>query len=213
MNLICPFATQNPGPPDLVYPQVNTFSGAILHSAEGHWSGVYGPLDTMRQRRVSWHFSIHQDGYLEQHYALGRSCWHAGNQAANLRLVGIEHEGRVGEALTPLQLAKSIELVRWIAQQGQWDGLQRDGNLFEHREFYATSCPSGRIPWERYTEEDDVDVRALDVSESIAKVQRFVREATDIIGDTDGGMYEVVGGFPNARPGYEYVVLEMRKDA
>ena len=59
-----------------------------------------------------------------------------------------------------------------------------------------------------------VDVKPLDVSQSIEKVQRFVRNSTAVIADQGGdGMYEIVSGFPGAKPGKEYIVLEMDKGA
>ena len=68
-----------------------------------------------------------------------------------------------------------------------------------------------RYTWERF-EDEGLYVVSLDVSQSIEKVQRFVRQATDVIADREGSaMYEISAGFPNAKPGFEYVVLEMKK--
>lgn len=209
-----PGAAQVPGPPANVYPQTNSAAGVVHHSAEGYWSATYHPIDTMIQRGVSWHFSVYRDGHIEQHYPLTASCWHAGNGFWNRALIGVEHEGRIGDPLTNAQLAGSVMLTRWIAAQGGWQPA-RLGNrtLFEHREVNAaTTCPNGRIPWGYYMEAD-VQVVPLDVPKAIEKVQRFARLATDVIDPSDGdGMYEVISGFPGAKPGYEYIVLEMRKD-
>ena len=62
--------------------------------------------------------------------------------------------------------------------------------------------------------EDSVLVVALPLDKAIEKVQRFARNATDVLDNQDGdGMYEILSGFPDAKPGYEYVVLEMKKEA
>jgi len=76
---------------------------------------------------------------------------------------GIEHEGggprwegdtgNFGEPLTPTQLTASLALVRWLGRECGFP-LVRVTTLFEHNELSATLCPSGRIPWQLYTEED-----------------------------------------------------------
>jgi N-acetyl-anhydromuramyl-L-alanine amidase AmpD len=104
--------------------------------------------------QVSWHFTVLKDGAVWQHYGLDSSCWHAGNRANNARLIGIEHEGKAGEPLTEAQTQASVSLVRWIAATQGWP-LERHTRLLEHNEVYATACPSGRIPWERYVPEND----------------------------------------------------------
>lgn len=147
-----PDAVQMPGPTASVYPDENACEGLICHSAEGDWSAAYKPTDTMIQRGVSWPFSIFKSGAVQQHFPISASCWHAGSAAQNRRLVGIEHEGKIGEPLTEAQTVASVALVRWIAQQAGWPDLARGVRLFEHREVNpATNCPSGRIPWGRYT--------------------------------------------------------------
>lgn len=78
------------------------------------------------------------------------------------------------------------------------------------------SDPGPLFPWARFLtqlQEVPVQVTPLDLGQSIEKVQRFVRTATDVVADREGaGMYEIVSGMPGAKAGYEYIVLEMRKD-
>lgn len=146
-----PGAVQMPGPAASVYPDENACEGLICHSAEGDWSAAYKPTDTMIQRGVSWPFSIFKSGAVQQHFPISASCWHAGSAAQNRRLVGIEHEGKIGEPLTEAQTVASVALVRWIAQQAGWPDLARGVRLFEHREVSpATTCPNGRILWGCY---------------------------------------------------------------
>jgi N-acetyl-anhydromuramyl-L-alanine amidase AmpD len=118
---------------------------------EGSYGGALTVLTGNSQ--ASWHFSVLKDGRVIQHYPTTSACWHAGGPAANNKFIGIEHEGRVGEALTPEQLASSVGLVRWIAQEEGWL-MARHTTMFEHNEVYNTACPSGRIPWEAYVSDD-----------------------------------------------------------
>lgn len=119
--------------------------GVVIHSAEG---SLESTLATLRgPKEASWHFTVAKAGTVFQHYELHDQCWHAGPRA-NPYYVGIECEGRAGEGLTELQLAALAALVRWIADQDGWPLFERGVSLFEHNEFMATSCPSGRIPWD-----------------------------------------------------------------
>ncbi len=211
MSLYYPGCVQMPGPAASQYPDRNSAEGVIEHSAEGYEAGLRAQL---AGGQVSWHFTVYRSGRVEQHYALNASCWHAGSKAANARLVGVEHEGVSGQPLTNAQLAASVMLTRWIAAQGGWVPA-RNGHqtLYEHREVNpATLCPNGRIPW-GYYEEAAVDVKPLDQSETIAFVQRFVGKVSEIVGDQDGqGAFTLVSGFPDAKPGIEYVILALKRE-
>lgn len=142
---------QYPGPAWKVNGVVNRSEGVVLHSMEGAYGGALTVLTGNSQ--ASWHFSVLKDGRVIQHYPTDSACWHAGGPAANNKFIGIEHEGRVGEPLTPEQLASSVGLVRWIAQEEGWQ-MARHVTMFEHNEVYNTACPSGRIPWESYVTND-----------------------------------------------------------
>ena len=157
-----PGAIQRPGPAGKVYPNVNTVEGVIMHSMQGNYEpGATSVLydesvsNTNAYRAACWHFSILRDGTVYQHYALDACPFHAGNGVDNRRLIGIEHEGgppwNLSEPLTEAQIVAGIALVRWIAQQAEWPDLARHVRLLEHNETTATVCPSGRIPWGRYT--------------------------------------------------------------
>lgn len=197
MNLDYPLAIQRPGPHHKAWAYVNTIMGVICHSMEGYEEGAWSQLDG--DAEVSWHFSIMQDGAVYQHYRLDESPWHAGSKAQNLRLIGIEHEGVKGEPLTPLQLKASVALVRWIAREARWEGLQRGVNLLEHHEVNpATQCPSGRIPWAAYTEEDDVQLRDLDQREEQILGAALPLNAGNWLSGANGnkGAQMVVGSSP-----------------
>jgi hypothetical protein len=168
-----PHAIQRPGPRDKVWPGANNIEGIVLHSMQGSLAGGYSVLDDESTDAhgtyvaASWTFSIAKSGTVFQHYALDQSPFHAGSKAQNLRLIGVEHEGgppgNLVEPLTEPQLAASIALARWVAQQGGFR-LSRDAatrTLFEHRELAATLCPSGRIPWDRLLARANLDTAVV----------------------------------------------------
>lgn len=125
--------------------------GVVLHSAEGYVAGMQSVLENHPEN--SWHFSIYKDGNVHQHYRADQYCWHA--KGGNAHLIGVEHEGVVGEPLTKLQLAASVALVRWLVAEKWIPGYERSSPaqaLYEHNEVKgsSTACPSDRIPWAAY---------------------------------------------------------------
>ncbi len=136
---------------------VNARRGVICHSMVGRLADALARLDG--PDTASWHFSVAQDGTVYQHYDAMAVCWHAGSRVWNGLLIGVEHEGGApgneSEPLTAAQLAASVALVRWLAANHGFS-LSRarpQKTLWEHNEVYATSCPSGRIPWAEYEED------------------------------------------------------------
>lgn len=144
-----PFAESRPGPePKTGYPgDTRRYGrGVVVHSAEGMRSGMMNVLRGSAPK--SWHFSVLKDGEIWQHYPLEAVTWHAGKRA-NVQYAGIECEGFAGEPLTERQFAGLANLILWIAQQERWPEAERSVTLWEHSQFRATACPSGRIPWQR----------------------------------------------------------------
>lgn len=133
--------------------------GEIKHSAEGTLDGAFGILDGPSS--ASWHFTVAKDGRIFQHYPAEVNCWHGNdtdadqNVRANIDLIGVEHEGKVGEALTAAQLDATVRLTRYLAEVFGRTTFSRFPNqtgwtLVEHNEVgdAPTACPSNRIPWE-----------------------------------------------------------------
>ena len=136
-----------PGPPEKTGAPgavANRIAGAVVHSAEGSLDAALSVLGG--PTRSSWHLTIAKDGRYVQHYPLEAVTWHAGADA-NPRLVGIELEGVAGEELTGAQFDCLVNVLRWIGAVGSWATFERHVTLFEHNEFMATACPSGRVPW------------------------------------------------------------------
>ncbi len=166
-----PQSIWRPGPQSKVNGGVNTIQGVVCHSMVGSFGAAMGELDKL-SRRASWHYSVLQNGDVYAHYADEAQTWHAGS-AYNNSTIGIEHEGGFSpedEPLTDAQRDASVALVRWLSQAHGFP-LVRGNGLWEHREVSdtPTACPSGRIPWEFYTEgrrmytdgEVDAKIRAL----------------------------------------------------
>lgn len=153
-----PGAVRRLGPAVKIQSRTNPASGIVLHSAVGYRAGLYSVLDNTAPPRatVAWHFSVYQNGTVEQHYPIEAVLHHAGNGWANANLIGAEHEGGfnpANEPLTAAQRAASVNLVKWLAAQRGWVPSRTvNKTLFEHNEVsdVATQCPSGRIPWSHY---------------------------------------------------------------
>jgi hypothetical protein len=174
----------------------NPVDGAVFHSMEGYsytaWTMVINP-----NLRVSWHFSVQKDGSVWQHYPINAQCWHSGVVYGNQYLIGIEHEGIAGQALTVAQRNSSIALGIWLSQQGGWQfDRSAYGGLWEHRELNtSTSCPSSRIPWNYYVIEDPdpepepdlpADLQPMDFSETLVAVEAMNNDFSDVGSDQNG---------------------------
>lgn len=165
MPTLYPKAEWMPGPMSKTNQGACTAEGVVLHSMVGGFDSAMARMfGTGEKNKASWHFSIRKDGRVYQHYDIFTSTWHAGGDW-NLKLVGIEHEGgplnNVSEPLTEAQVRSSIDLVNWIAQMPEAWPLRRQGpgkTLYEHNEVFPTQCPSGRIPWNRYLNQEQESV-------------------------------------------------------
>ncbi len=138
----------------------------IIHSAEGYRTAMFGVLDGPRQ--ASWHFSVMRNGEVYQHISTGLIAWTASSFEANDGSIQIEEEGKAGEALTNPQYTSTIALLLWIFKGYDLGTPSRETNLREHNEFTNTSCPSGRVPWQRLmTELKEADMDAEETQRMI----------------------------------------------
>lgn len=138
------------------YPSPQPKEGFVLHSMEGSTSAAFGELDKVT-RQASWHFSISKDGTVYQHYDPLAVTWHCGLPGdniswtaaiGNVALIGIEHEGKIGEPLTGPQFRASAAVQNWcysVIPSLKPPALR--SSHWEHGWLSNTSCPSGRIPW------------------------------------------------------------------
>jgi hypothetical protein len=131
--------------------------GVVDHSMEGSMAGAYSVLDGPAQS--SWTFSLPTHSEPIQHYSLEKITWHAGlpgdrrqdtSLIGNLTLVGKEHEGVAGEPWTENQVYWSAKIdvaLRALCPAFGANPPTLRKNMWEHNWLSATSCPSGRNPW------------------------------------------------------------------
>ena len=192
-----PGAVRLPGPARKTSGESWPKLGVVMHSMEGWWAGSLAVLRNVRRKADgsfpgSWHFSNLREPdrngiSLYEHYPIDMIVWHA--RHSNRRYVGVEHEGKVGQALTELQISNDVGLVRWLKEVCEWGDLSRarpEGNMVEHQEVgiehgYATACPSRRIPWikimVRAEKEDDVELlKQLEQNANFAAVLGVLSE-------------------------------------
>lgn len=84
---------------------------------------------------VSAHYGI-GNGVIHQYVKESDTAWHAGNQTANRKSIGIEHQGGPSIPITDAVYNTSADLIA--------DICRRYGKRFPiraHREFVATACP------------------------------------------------------------------------
>lgn len=148
------WAEKVPGHPEKQNGGRSPAAGFVAHSAEG-WVGYLRsnpPLPPSVGGRKSWHFSNLVDGTLLQHYSIYAQCWASGAGFPNNNYVAMEHEGIVGQILTPQQVDTTSKVIAEISKLAGWKPT-RQVNLWEHNECTRwgaepTACPSNRIPWE-----------------------------------------------------------------
>lgn len=145
-------------------------NGVVIHSAEGSLAGALSVLDGPRQ--ASWHFFITKTGEVYQHVDTDNIAWTNGGFDANRLFWGIECEGVEGEPLTEPQFDALVGVLRWLWDVHQVGAPVRQETMWEHNEMTQfgsapTSCPSGRIPWERLIselkpiEEEDMKLKII----------------------------------------------------
>ncbi len=203
MKLWYPGAVQLPGPfwkqgYNGVY--VRQHKGCLYHSMEGLWQSAYARL--MSTAKVSWTLSLTYDGIWLQHYPLNSVLWHGSCTFAGMK-VAVEVEGRAGEPLTSIQVLRLAEFTAWIADEEQWEVIERRVTLWEHREMVEyggdpTACPSGRIPW---TEVIQLAMTIQELSETVgallnghAMQQAVLEQHVQDIGNLKTGMGWIAGG-------------------
>lgn len=146
-------------------PGVNPVKGVFFHSAEGYASVLLDPNSIYGYNgRYSWHFTNVFNGTVYQHYPFTARCWHA--TAANNEYAGGENEGYAPneKSLTNAQVESlrriNADLIAWPG--AKMKAATRTGDKaqtnWEHREVVwlggeATSCPNGRIPWDKILQE------------------------------------------------------------
>lgn len=178
------WAERMPGPENKLWPD-QVYEGVVFHSAVGAAQTtidiVLGQQET-NERSVTG--LVRYDGTLVQFYSMNRSPWANGNKQANLRFKGFEFEGggywpngtpNFSEPLTEKQKVSGARLLReLLLDKGM--ALVPKQTVHEHNEFFATACPSGRMPW----------VELFDLAQQVTPTRRWVGG-----GDTSAGLEKV----------------------
>lgn len=170
---------------------------------EGSLAAAFAELDNPN-RQASWHFSVVKDGRVYQHVDTDNISWASGSQNANTRFWGIEHEGVVGQPLTPAQTAATTALMGWLLALKNLPAV-RNSTLWEHREMTAygsapTACPSSRIPWA-------VIIKALKESEDMPRlVKKQGKNHVYVV--TGAHLESVVSAARAAALGYDLAKVE-----
>lgn len=178
--------------------------GEVKHSAEGPFAALMSELDRP-DREASWHFSHAQTGNLYQHYPLESICWHAGlagdrridtSLIGNATLIGEEHEGggpgNVGEPLTESQYQSSLYVTtetRRLCPHVVASPPTLRRNLWEHGWLSSTSCPSGRIPWQRLLADLEADTMSISLTAPIVGMAVHPKGRGYWFVASDGGVF------------------------
>jgi hypothetical protein len=149
------WAERDHGPAYKVTGQVNSLSCVFLHSAVGSQEGVVNVV--MGSTKASVTGSVAFDGSLIQFYPVTSSPWANGSPDWNNAGIGIEFEGGYNsgghwetEPIYDAQVEAAAHILKDLGAYKQVDPeyWQRPSTLKEHREVYATACPSDRIRWD-----------------------------------------------------------------
>ncbi|HET7305086.1 MAG TPA: peptidoglycan recognition family protein [Segeticoccus sp.] len=89
----------------------------VIHDTEGSYDSATSLVQDATY--LGWNYTIRSsDGHVAQHMDAKDVGWHAGNWYVNMHSIGIEHEGKAGNAgwFTEAMYHNSAELVRYLAR-------------------------------------------------------------------------------------------------
>ncbi len=153
------WATKDPATLEKTYQGItNSLEAVFFHSAVGTYQGTINVVKEWPQptnpRSVT--AVVDESGETTQFYPVTACPWANASREWNTKGIGIEFAGgyngqghRVDEPITDPQMITATRLLIDLAQFKGVDTSywQRPTTLKEHREVYATACPSGRIRW------------------------------------------------------------------
>ena len=95
------------------------------------------------QRTASAHYQVDRAGHISQHVQLWDTAWHATNELANQRSIGIEHANGSGVTgpLTEATLDNGAHLVAALCVAYGLGRPTWNRNVFGHAYFVPTACP------------------------------------------------------------------------
>lgn len=147
--------------------------------------------------RVSAHFGVGKQGETEQYVRIGDTAWHAGSVRCplvplpyppginpNLYTVGIEFEGRPGDAMPEAQYQAGVALVRNLLRTIPASDLPIKQRVIGHCQVNSIdrpNCPGSGFPWPRlYADLSDplaAAVRKLQAAGVVSSPEYWVQHA------------------------------------
>lgn len=137
-------------------------SEVVIHVADGTFLGT---LDwfSREEAPASAHYTVSMTGELGQSVAEYDAAFHAGNWEANLRSIGVEHEGMPSRGPwvpTPEMLRASAKLVAGICKRH--DIVPTVSTIVRHSVYNPRhNCPGPTWPMDRYIRMVQEELAAL----------------------------------------------------
>lgn len=123
--------------------QGHTIDKVIIHHNDGNLT-VDGCYSVWQTRQASAHYQVASDGTIGQLVYDANTAWHAGNWAANVTSIGIEHADATRDPYTVSDacLDAGAHLVAAICKKYGLGRPEWGTNLFGHSDFCSTECPA-----------------------------------------------------------------------
>ncbi|MDD7687533.1 MAG: N-acetylmuramoyl-L-alanine amidase [Actinomycetaceae bacterium] len=120
-----------------------TINKIVLHHNAGNLS-IRQCYEVWQTREASAHYQVDSTGRIGQLVHDWDTAWHAGNWAANITSIGIEHaNNHIGEpwTISDATLENGAHLVAALCVYYDLGRPQWGINVFGHKAFAATGCP------------------------------------------------------------------------
>jgi len=96
--------------------------------------------------RVSYHYSVGNDGVVARHVAENNQAWHAAGHNVDSIGVALSNSSAGGQWLVSQRSVDlAVELLRDIARRNNLLPLRVGVNFFGHRDLSATACPGSHL--------------------------------------------------------------------
>ena len=125
-------------------------SGITLHHNGGNLS-LAGCKAVMTGRGVSAHYQVDMYGRVAQYVNDWDTAWHAGNWAANLKTIGVEHADVSSSpwSISEATLDSGAHLVAALCLHYDLGRPRWAVNVFPHSHWSATACPASLAGFQR----------------------------------------------------------------
>lgn len=123
--------------------QGHSIDKVIIHHNDGNLT-VDGCYDVWQTRAASAHYQVCSDGTIGQLVYDANTAWHAGNWAANVSSIGIEHADATSDpySVSDACLDAGAHLVAAVCVKYGLGRPEWGENFFGHSDFASTECPA-----------------------------------------------------------------------